>query len=103
MPSTIGPWRSTSAAKAASSREAANRSRSCRSESPAAEPPAKSAPSCRATEVAATCDIPDRSLVVALIEAGATMHPASIHPHAGTVAPPAELSRVYRRLSSSDG
>ncbi len=49
----------------------ANRSRSWRSESPATEPPTKSDPSCRTTEPVATCDIPDRSLVVALIGAGA--------------------------------
>ncbi len=61
--------------------EAANRSRSCRSESPAAEPPAKSDPSCRATDVAATCDMmPDRSRgSLTSIE-----RPARPEPHNGT-------------------
>ncbi len=52
-PSTIGPCRATSAAKAASpaaSRRELNRSRSCRSESPTTEPPSKSVPICWATD-----------------------------------------------------
>ena len=116
-PSTIGPCRPTSAAKAASPAGSVPppmyRSRSWRSESPAVEPPSKSAPSCRTTEPDATCVMPDRFLVrrpswhglPAREEKPTGRMPVPrrrrpLIPTQGTVAPPAELSRHCRRMSS---